>query len=153
MDATTSDLKLFTCDAHKDYWVSCVTYSPDGTRIATCSNNGAISVWDAAADSDSGKPPLPLRLLGSFDCHAGAVLCIAFSPDGNVLLSGNANLSVTFPGNLRSYCRERRHYRPFLDARYFRPRRAFTACNQCRSYCICADSGICTYGRNDYIRF
>ena len=81
MDATTGEPK-FTRDAHEDYWVNCVTYSPDGTRIATCSNEGTICVWDA----DNGE-----RLLGPFDCQAKQVLSITFSPDGNVLLSGNAH--------------------------------------------------------------
>jgi WD40 repeat protein len=71
---------MFSHDAH-DNWVLCVAYSPDGKTIATCSNDGIISVWDA----DNGS-----RLLGPFNCHVGAVLSIAFSPDGNVLLSGNA---------------------------------------------------------------
>jgi WD40 repeat protein len=49
--------------------------------IATCSDDSTISIWDA----DDGS-----CLLGPFDCDVGAVLSIAFSPDGKVLVSGNA---------------------------------------------------------------
>jgi WD40 repeat protein len=80
VDAITSDLK-FSSDAY-DYWVRCVTYSPDGKTIATCSDDSTISVWNA---DDSN------RLLGPFNCNAGPVLSMVFSPDGNVLLSGNAH--------------------------------------------------------------
>jgi len=79
-DSVTGDVK-FSCDAHK-FWIRCVTYSPDGTMIATCSDDSSISIWD----SDDGS-----CLLGPLDCGVGAVLSIAFSPDGKVLISGNAH--------------------------------------------------------------
>lgn len=50
--------------------------------IATCADDSTISIWD----SDDGS-----CLLGPFDCGVGAVLSIAFSPDGKVLISGNAH--------------------------------------------------------------
>jgi len=77
VDAITGDLK-FSRDAHK-YWIRCVRYSPDGTMIATCSDDRTISIWDA----DNGK-----CLLGPVDCGIGAVLSIAFSPNGKILISG-----------------------------------------------------------------
>jgi WD40 repeat protein len=80
VDAVTGDPK-FSCDAH-EYWIRCVTYSLDGKAIATCSDDGTISVWNA----DDGN-----RLLGPSNCGVGAVLSVSFSPDGNVLLSGNAH--------------------------------------------------------------
>ena len=78
-DFVTGDVK-FSRDAHK-FWIRCVTYSPDGAMIATCSDDSIINVWDA----DNGS-----CLLCPFDCDVGAVLSIAFSPDGKVLASGNA---------------------------------------------------------------
>ena len=110
MDSITGDVK-FTCDAHK-CWVRCVTYSPDGTRIATCSDDSTISVWDA----DDGS-----CLLGPFHCDVGPVLAVTYSPDGEVLISGNAHPRATFSlGILRSACRprEQRRYRPFLGSQH-----------------------------------
>jgi WD40 repeat protein len=86
VDAITGDLK-FSCDAHHEYCVLCVAYSPDGKAIATCSDDGTISVWNA----EDGH-----NLLGPFNCEAEAVSSIAFSPDGNFLLSGNAHLLAIF---------------------------------------------------------
>jgi WD40 repeat protein len=82
LDATTGRVK-FSIDAHK-HWIRCITYSPNGTMIATCSNDRTISVWNA----DDGS-----RLVGPLNCDAGAVLSVAFSPDsrdGNALVSGDA---------------------------------------------------------------
>ena len=49
--------------------------------IATCSDDGTISIWNP--DDDSGP-------LGTFDCEI-EVLSVAFSPDGKVLISGNGH--------------------------------------------------------------
>ena len=90
VDAITGDLK-FSRDAHK-YWIRCVRYSPDGTMIATCSDDRTISIWDA----DNGN-----CLLGPVDCGAGAVLSIAFSPNGKILISGKTELRLRFSSILR----------------------------------------------------
>jgi len=95
VDSITGDLK-FSCDDYK-FWIRCVTYCPDGTMIATCSDDSTINVWNA----DDGR-----HLLGPFDCNVGAVLSIAFSPDGKVLISGNAHSCVVFSDILRDHTRE-----------------------------------------------
>ena len=64
-------------------WIYCVTHSPDGTMIATCSNDSAITIWDTGNSK---------YLSGTLDCNVGEVLSIAFSPDGKFLISGNAHL-------------------------------------------------------------
>ena len=79
-DSVSGDVKFF-CNAHK-CWIRCVTYSPNGEMIATCSDDGTIGIWDAYDGS---------CLLGAFNCEVGPVLSIAFSPDGKVLISGNAH--------------------------------------------------------------
>jgi WD40 repeat protein len=81
MDAITGEYKL-GFQPHTD-WIRCVTYSPDGSKIATCSDDRAISIWNA----ENGE-----RFLGPFDDHTDVVLSIAFSPGGNFLVSGNASL-------------------------------------------------------------
>lgn len=74
-----------------------MTYSPDGAIIATGSDDSTISIWDA----DDGS-----CLLGPFNCDVGAVLSIAFSPGGKVLISGNAHPRATSFGILRCRSRE-----------------------------------------------
>jgi hypothetical protein len=135
-DSVTGDVK-FSCDAHK-CWIRCVTYSPDGALIATGSDDSSISIWDA----DDGS-----CLLGPFDCGVGAVLAIAFSPDGKVVISGNARSRATFFGILRCRSREQRCYRPFLGSEHpnFRPPQS--ALNLSRSYWPGANSDVRAYGR------
>jgi len=59
--------------------VTCVVFSPDGSRIATTSWDRTIKLWDAA----TGRELLTLR------GHTGGVVCVAFSPDGRRLASGS----------------------------------------------------------------
>ncbi|KAH8993139.1 hypothetical protein EDB92DRAFT_1855060 [Lactarius akahatsu] len=83
MDAVTGDYKL-GFQPHTD-WIRCVTYSPDGSKIATCSDDCTISIWNA----EDGE-----RFLGPFDDHTKAVLSIAFSPGGNFLISGSEDSTI-----------------------------------------------------------
>ncbi|KAI0263244.1 WD40-repeat-containing domain protein [Gloeopeniophorella convolvens] len=83
VNATTGDPK-FSCAAHR-HWICCVSYSPDGTKIATCSEDRTISVWDA----ESGE-----RYIGPLRGHTGAVLSIEFSPRGGFLISGSADTTA-----------------------------------------------------------
>ncbi|KAI9435551.1 WD40-repeat-containing domain protein [Lactarius indigo] len=83
MDVVTGDYKL-GFQPHTD-WIRCVTYSPDGSKIATCSDDCTISIWNAV-DGE--------RFLGPFDDHTKAVLSIAFSPGGNFLISGSEDSTI-----------------------------------------------------------
>ncbi len=51
-----------------------VAFSPDGTRIASGSDDNTVRVWDAATGQPIGEP-----LTG----HTGSVHSVAFSPDGH----------------------------------------------------------------------
>jgi WD40 repeat protein len=61
-----------------------VAFSPDGTRLASGSQEGLVTVWDAS----TGKELLTLR------GHAGAVSSVAFSPDGDRIASASHDHTV-----------------------------------------------------------
>jgi len=64
--------------------VNGVAFSPDGTRIATGSNDHTIKLWTA----DTGEEVFTIR------DHRSGVLSLDYSPDGNRLLSGSIDKSV-----------------------------------------------------------
>jgi hypothetical protein len=59
-------------------WVHSAVFSPDGTRIASSSNEGTIKLWDATSGA----------LVRTLSGHSGPVISTAFSRDGRRLLSG-----------------------------------------------------------------
>jgi WD40 repeat protein len=54
-----------------------VTYSPDGTRLATASKDGTARLWDAGTCQE----------ICTFQGHRGEVNAVCFSPDGRTLAS------------------------------------------------------------------
>ncbi|HMF15480.1 MAG TPA: hypothetical protein VKE94_24370, partial [Gemmataceae bacterium] len=54
-------------------------FSPDGRFLATASEDQTVRVWDVK----TGKEVVPSR------GHRAAVFSVAFSPDGNRLVSGS----------------------------------------------------------------
>ena len=62
-----------------------MAFSPDGTRIASGSDDKTVRVWDAATGQPVGQP-----LTG----HTDAVCSVAFSPDGTRIASGSDDKTV-----------------------------------------------------------
>jgi WD40 repeat protein len=56
-----------------------VAFSPDGTRLASCSNDRTVRLWDVASGQETA------RLAG----HGEPVRSVAFSPDSTRLASGS----------------------------------------------------------------
>jgi WD40 repeat protein/serine/threonine protein kinase len=58
-----------------------VAFSPDGSRVATGSEDGSAIIWD----------PSTGRQLGAVMHHEGSILSINFSPDGRRLITASAD--------------------------------------------------------------
>ncbi|KAG2343552.1 WD40 repeat-like protein [Suillus weaverae] len=65
--------------------VHSVSFSKDGTRIATGSDDRTVRLWDAATGQPVGVP-----LLG----HTSSVTSVSFSPDGTRIVSGSRDNTV-----------------------------------------------------------
>ncbi len=60
-------------------WVRSVVFSPDGSRLASASNDYTVRLWDGVSGD----------LIATLEGHTDAVWSIAFSPDGRRLASGS----------------------------------------------------------------
>ena len=65
--------------------VSSVSFSPDGSRIVSGSDDKSVRVWDAS----SGE-----CVLGPLEGHTSGVTSVSFSPDGSRIVSGSEDKSV-----------------------------------------------------------
>ena len=77
-DAATGK-ELFRLGKHP-YLVNSVAYSPDGRRLASGSNDGAVKVWDADTGGRSWRFNRRMESVG-----------LAFSPDGRRLAAAAGN--------------------------------------------------------------
>lgn len=71
-------LPLTVLTGHSDL-VTSVTFSPDGTRLATASHDRTARIWDTAT----------VTTLAILSGHARAVTSVAFSPDGTRLATAS----------------------------------------------------------------
>lgn len=60
-------------------WVNSVSFSPDGTTLASGSRDSTVKLWDMATHTN----------IATLEGHREAVNSVSFSPDGTLLASGS----------------------------------------------------------------
>jgi WD40 repeat protein/CHAT domain-containing protein len=80
----TDTLALYGFLAAHSRTVRSISFSLDGLKLASGSDDQRICLWEVATG----------RLLHALEGHAGTVECVAFSPDGLVLASGSEDGSI-----------------------------------------------------------
>ena len=81
--AETSPHHIATLERHMGS-VSSVSFSPDGTTLASGSEDGAVKLWEVGTETNS----------ATFSGHTGPVFSVSFSPDGTTLASGSEDGTV-----------------------------------------------------------
>lgn len=66
-----------------------VSWSPDGGRIASCSADSTLIIWNARPNSPSGEP-----FLGPISTEQKAVYTVAYCPKGERLATGGHDFTV-----------------------------------------------------------
>ncbi|ODV88017.1 hypothetical protein CANARDRAFT_192731 [[Candida] arabinofermentans NRRL YB-2248] len=106
--------------------MNCLTYSPDGSRIVTASDDGKIKIWDVVSGF----------CLATFEEHQSAVTAVAFAKRGQVMFSSSLD------GTVRAW-----------DLIRYRNFRTFTSTERIQFSCLAVDpSGeiVCAGSLDDF---
>ena len=78
---TTNWKKIAEFEGHQDR-ISCIEFSPDGSRIASCDESGSIRLWDVQSH----------RQISEI-CQANGIECLSldFSPDGTRIVTAHGD--------------------------------------------------------------
>lgn len=74
---------LATFNAHSNIVLN-MAFSPDGTTLATASEDGTVKLWNVQDQREK----------ASLKGHSGPVRALAYSPDGKLLVTGSADKSA-----------------------------------------------------------
>jgi WD40 repeat protein len=61
-----------------------VSWSPDGSKIASGSDDSTVRVWDSSTGA----------VLSTLEGHSGAMTSVSWSPDGSKIASGSDDKTV-----------------------------------------------------------
>jgi WD40 repeat protein len=67
------------------YYVCCLAFSPNGTRIVSGSSDSTLRVWDTHTGA---------TVAGPFKGHTSTVESVAFAPDGKRVASGSRDKTI-----------------------------------------------------------
>lgn len=93
---------IVTLEHHTD-WVQAIAFHPAGHLLASASEDSTICLWNieaitqqiALSDALSGQVVPEVRLIPTIlQRHATKVVCLAFSPDGSLLASGDSGGTI-----------------------------------------------------------
>ncbi|KAJ5098527.1 hypothetical protein N7532_005528 [Penicillium argentinense] len=86
-------LCLQTLEGHS-HWVDLITWSSDGSRLASASKDKTVRIWDPATG----------QCASTLEGHNSSVTSIAWSPDGSRLASASEDKTVRIWGLATSQC-------------------------------------------------